>query len=411
MGILQTRLQLVEGYWANFCDNHVRLLTSTEDDADAYRVSNRYFVAKDLYSSIKGNLIDLRDRLFASEIGSPSPASTPSSSATGGLDIHDGGNVALAQLPRITLPRFGGLDEEWESFKDLFIDIVHSNTSLGDATKMLFLKTNLDGAAAEAIRDFKSSGHDYSTAWEALCSRFDQPKLRVRDHLDALLHLAPLAKESPEKLGRPVGSWDDWFVHLGSRAMDPATRRVWEEEREEKTSEPTFEQLGEFLQRRFRTLRSLYPPTSALPQSASASDASRKADQSQGRQPSGRHVRAHTTGLKRSGCPACKEAHYIGHCLTFRGLTPEERRRFVSDRGLCFNCLSGSHSARTCPSNGTCRSCSGAHHTLIHEGAGRPARRPADRDEDEDPAPKAPRVQAAVTRACPEVSAREEEQL
>ncbi|XP_058788565.1 uncharacterized protein LOC131662720 [Phymastichus coffea] len=67
--------------------------------------------------------------------------------------------------------------------------------------------------------------------------------------------------------------------------MDPATRRVWEEEREEKTSEPTFEQLGEFLQRRFRTLRSLYPPTSALPQSASASNASRKADQSLGPRP------------------------------------------------------------------------------------------------------------------------------
>ncbi|XP_058789681.1 uncharacterized protein LOC131663339 [Phymastichus coffea] len=50
-------------------------------------------------------------------------------------------------------------------------------------------------------------------------------------------------------------------------------------------------------------------------------------------------------------------------------MEPNERRRLVTDRGLCYNCLSSSHTARSCPSTSFCRNCSGSHHTLIYDGA------------------------------------------
>lgn len=107
----------------------------------------------------------------------------------------------------------------------------------------MFLKTSVEEAAAEALRSFRTIGTDYSSAWEALCRRFDQPKLQVQDHFMALVKLNPREEESPvglltlldeinkhrtqlAKLGRPVENWDDWFVFLGSQALDSLTRRV-----------------------------------------------------------------------------------------------------------------------------------------------------------------------------------------
>ncbi|XP_058789589.1 uncharacterized protein LOC131663285 [Phymastichus coffea] len=188
------------------------------------------------------------------------------------------------------------------------------------------------------------------------------------------------------------------------RALDPVTKRAWEEEPEPSmpfdtssmTGEASFRQFTEFLQRRYCTLR-------ALGQVATAPSIDYMSGRRKTAQPIvPRTIRTHATGTvrPRGGCPACKEAHYVGHCITFRGLEPEERRKLVAARGLCYNCLGSSHTARNCPSNNTCRSCAGDHHTLIHEGAGRVQRQTNEESQSTSPRDVRPAtLQAAATSA------------
>ncbi|XP_058808629.1 uncharacterized protein LOC131674125 [Phymastichus coffea] len=385
LGAIETRLDLLEGYWNNLNGNHGRLLTSSEAGVLEYLAGNDYAVAEELFMESKSTLLDHHVRCIASEDRSTLTATSSEAASDP--------TVPAVKLPRLSIPTFSGKPEDWESFRDLFLDLVHNNSTLGIAMKMNYLKTHVEGVAKDALAPFRSVNGDYAQAWKALCRRYDQPRLQVKDHLAALVKLTPIAEESPEslqtlldelnkrrtqleRLGRPVEAWGDWFVYMGCRALDSVTMRAWDEHIEQQAHnaelskvEATFEEFAEFLQRRYCTLR-------ALSQTLSTSSHSPAEKRKFSRPADTLTIRAHATGASRvkGGCPACKEAHYIGHCFTFRGLDPEERRKLVAARGLCYNCLSGSHTARNCPSSGTCRSCSGAHHTLIHEGAGRSRR-------------------------------------
>ena len=52
-------------------------------------------------------------------------------------------------------------------------------------------------------------------------------------------------------------------------------------------------------------------------------------------------------------------------CPGFSKESVEKRWIFAKDKHLCFNCL-GSHFAKSCKSRGTCNTCRGNHHTLLH---------------------------------------------
>ncbi|XP_058792923.1 uncharacterized protein LOC131665187 [Phymastichus coffea] len=380
LGSIESRLELLDSYWRDFHRNHGQLLTLGDASAVDYRLSDTFASAEELYVESRGVLLDHQVRCTIPE----DRTSTPGAFITA---ADHGTDFPLSKLPRLELPTFSGKPEDWEAFRDLFVDLVHDNATLGEATKINYLKTNVKGAAEEALRSFRSIAINYKQAWEALCRRYDQPKLRVRDHLAALVNLRPLIEETPEglqilmdelnrcrtqleRLNQAVQTWDVWFVFMGVRALDPVTKRAWEEEPEPSmpfdtssmTGEASFRQFTEFLQRRYCTLR-------ALGQVATAPSIDYMSGRRKTAQPIvPRTIRTHATGTVRTrgGCPACKEAYYVSHCITFRGLEPEERRKLVAARGLCYNCLGSSHTARNCPSNNTCRSCAGDHHTLIH---------------------------------------------
>lgn len=65
-------------------------------------------------------------------------------------------------------------------------------------------------------------------------------------------------------------------------------------------------------------------------------------------------------------CSFCKSAHHIFRCENFLQIPVKERKSFVKQKNLCFNCLREGHGARNCPSKSRCRTCSGSHHTLLH---------------------------------------------
>ena len=48
-------------------------------------------------------------------------------------------------------------------------------------------------------------------------------------------------------------------------------------------------------------------------------------------------------------------------------MSPSERNAEVKKNSLCYNCLSSTHNAKTCPSKVSCRHLSRKHHSMLHD--------------------------------------------
>ncbi|KAJ8044808.1 hypothetical protein HOLleu_07665 [Holothuria leucospilota] len=67
-------------------------------------------------------------------------------------------------------------------------------------------------------------------------------------------------------------------------------------------------------------------------------------------------------------CYFCSKDHSIEECEAFKKKSVVERFEFVKGKGLCFNCLHKSHTARGCRVESKCSKdqCNRKHHTLLH---------------------------------------------
>ena len=62
-------------------------------------------------------------------------------------------------------------------------------------------------------------------------------------------------------------------------------------------------------------------------------------------------------------CIFCKGTHYGDQCTSVTDV--ETRKSIIRRKNRCYICLKGSHIARECSSNRTCRNCRGKHHVCI----------------------------------------------
>ncbi|KAF9423896.1 hypothetical protein HW555_000954 [Spodoptera exigua] len=117
---------------------------------------------------------------------------------------------------------------------------------------------------------------------------------------------------------------------------------------------PTWDDLKQFLQSRYRTLE-LVMSTSGIREKP-VKERSHLVTATATTSPSSEHRK----------CVLCKENHTLCHCKDFTKLQPVERSEYVKSNKLCFNCLAPGHSAYQCKLRMNCRICSRRHHTLLH---------------------------------------------
>jgi hypothetical protein len=65
-------------------------------------------------------------------------------------------------------------------------------------------------------------------------------------------------------------------------------------------------------------------------------------------------------------CDKCSEAHYLYQCQVFQNLSVAERKSFVQQNKLCFNCLFKGHAVAECKNKLSCKKCNRRQHTLLH---------------------------------------------
>ncbi|XP_058828570.1 uncharacterized protein LOC131688381 [Topomyia yanbarensis] len=306
--------------------------------------------AENLYCRLKGSL--LKHRIKDESVASP-PAVTASVSA-----------YSKIKLPEIKLPTFCGKLRDWVPFRDAFRSLIHRNEKLTDMDRFTYLRSSVSGEALQAISSIELTAANYTVAWTSLERRYQNTKLIVKAHLEALFGVAVMKRENfeslnhvlsefdknlqmLEKLGQETAGWSTILVHMLCARLDPVTLRLWETHHNSKEV-PAYEDLISFLRNHCAVLQSV--GHNILPPIAD-----------------NKRPRFGVSHPSTSGrCSFCSEpSHSAFICKRFQNLSVSERYDTVRKHGLCVNCLSGGHLARNC-TRGMCRNCGRRHHTLLH---------------------------------------------
>ena len=184
---------------------------------------------------------------------------TSSSSTTGNL-----------KMPNFDLPKFKGHYKDWTPFYEQFMASVDSSTTIADIQKFNFLKAALSGEALQLVSHLPLSNSNYKIALKSLMDRYDNERLTVNSHLDAILQLQPLSGESASQLRQLLVSFEEnlmaiealkvntknsdfIWVRILSEKLDQESRRQWELDYPGKKLQ-TLQQLRDFINKRVQAL-------------------------------------------------------------------------------------------------------------------------------------------------------------
>ncbi|XP_055621958.1 uncharacterized protein LOC129765576 [Toxorhynchites rutilus septentrionalis] len=242
------------------------------------------------------------------------------------------------RLPQIRLQTFNGDIDEWISFRDLFISVIHSKPDLPEVEKLHYLKGCLIGEPRNLIDPLQITTTNYHIAWEMLLKRYNDSKQLRRRQVQSLFSLPTINKESIAELHellegfeRTVQTLDQiiqqveykdlLLVNILTSRLDPVTRRGWEEFTASKERD-TVADLTEFIRRRIHVLESMPMKT-----------------------------------VSNSQQPVTKPKA--------AGMNVSDREALLRTHALCRNCFRTGHQAKDCQSRFSCRKCKGRHHTLV----------------------------------------------
>ncbi|KAJ2941115.1 hypothetical protein O0L34_g10350 [Tuta absoluta] len=353
-GYIESRLKIINEYWDSYRDNHnklVKCVPKARRSEYSYFTDDLFYETEELYLSLHSQLQDMLIQINSCTSGN---SSVP----------------VQVRLPNIELPNFAGVYEEWPTYQDMFLSLVHNNSALNKVQKLHYLKSSLRGEAELLLKNIQVTDANYDQAWDILQARYGNKKLIVNSllkklftqkkmtaqsavSLKSLLDTTTECLKSLENLDISIDSWDPFIIFLVVQKLDPESHRDWEEFAYKEDSEelPKWDDLMKFLQTKFRTLELVSPPSK---------------ERSTRNKEFTVHVATKDTNEKRN-CTLCKDKHTLCHCKDFISMDMPNRIEYVKTNNLCFNCLAPGHSARKCRLNMSCRICHKRHHTMVHQ--------------------------------------------
>ncbi|XP_055594678.1 uncharacterized protein LOC129745563 [Uranotaenia lowii] len=287
------------------------------------------------------------------------------------------------RLPKIDLPKFSGDESRWISFRDNFLSMIHCNEDIPIVNKLQYLLQSLEGEARKPFESVDIQADNYSSTWDALKKRYDNKRFLRKELFRGLYNLPPIQYESAQdlntlvddfqrhvkalgKLGEPIEHWDTPLIFILSNKLDSATIRAWEQDTRQK-DEVKYDELIEFLIHQVRMLKSV---DSDLQHRSSVPTVFKVAGQITKKPVPIRSVVNTATSETQSStspCHCCLRTHPLHQCPAFSNLSSSQRREFVTQHSLCWNCFRANHRATSCKSKFLCRICQAKHHTMLHD--------------------------------------------
>ncbi|XP_063240264.1 uncharacterized protein LOC134541050 [Bacillus rossius redtenbacheri] len=277
-------------------------------------------------------------------------------------------------LPKISLPKFDGSPQQWANFSNLFVTLVANNADISSVEKLAYLKTALNGEPLGMVQSLPISEANYEVAWKLLVGRYENKRLIVSVHVEALLKAPMAASDSPKALRNlltivnenllalraldvPVDQWDLILLPILCKRLDSVLQTQWELTQTDAL--PTVKNLLSFIETHCRAQETVTASRSHVPGAGPT--------QSRNQMPSWRQARQSVKSLVSSpqSCCVCNSTHVVFKCPKFIKSSPKDRYKIAKEHKLCLNCLSPSHASKDCSSS-SCRYCGSRHHSLLH---------------------------------------------
>lgn len=293
--------------------------------------------------------------------------------------------VYVPQAPQLhaPFPTFDGNPENWYSFKNLFTSLMSRYPNETPAMKILHLRNSLIGEAKEKIDQQVVNNNDYNMAWKILTDAYEDRRLIMDTHIDALLDIPKVSKDNRGKSisnmveisvkhtdalkshGYPVDGLSELIlVNVLYKKLDGDTQEQWESKLGSGQM-PDFTVFMDFLKEKGRVLqRTTRFQQQAFQQSSAPGKLRQPAMQKQ----SAPFASKSFIQTMKETCPCCKEEHSIYKCTKFQELNTEERKSIAMKSMLCYNCLKSKHRVADCPSDQGCKiqGCGRRHHSMLH---------------------------------------------
>lgn len=287
------------------------------------------------------------------------------SSVTG--SATNGGGLSL-KLPIIHLPTFSGQRQDWLEFHDTYNSLIHTNDNIPKINKFHYLRSALKDTAKQVIGLLDFSASNYDIAWQTLCERYHNDRLLISNHIQSLLDIESIPKESSTALRSLIDAinknlralnilniktdnWDVLIIHMASSKLDVTSSRAWKEHINFSKELPTLEKFITFLKGQAELLESVEHTSTRRRHS----------------EPLNTRTKTFITNTQSTSikCNYCQQPHLIYQCLRFKSLPLHVKLQKVKQLKLCSNCLRQGHEINQCKF-GPCKICNKMHNTMLH---------------------------------------------
>lgn len=315
------------------------------------------------------------------------------------LGQQDNNKVSVdIKIPFIDIPTFDGTITEWLNFKNSYVSIIHNKSDLNDISKFTYLLSKLKGEPKEFLGHINLSSEGYNRAWNDLLRRYENKRIIIYKHLDAISDIKQIGKNnvselkvlyntcvsnlsSLEALNYKIdGLSEQMLIHMVVKKLDFYTRSDWEKELCANEL-PTWKKFIQFIEHRctvIDTLKVSYSNSTKEPirNKTKSNDTKSyfitKNEKGSSTNKLSKPLKCQENNNKsnvdnnKSKCPVCSEVHSIFQCTKFLNLSTLERNKQIRTLKLCTNCLKGIHTIKDCWSFNVCKICNQKHNSLLH---------------------------------------------
>ncbi|XP_075167412.1 uncharacterized protein LOC142239506 [Haematobia irritans] len=355
---LEIALQELDERWAALQKSYKQLCLSTDPKTEQGILES----SREKYSKCTHDFLSCKSKILDAQKALITPSTTL-------IENQVSSSIPCLKVPPCDTEIFYGSYEEWPSFRDMFSAVYGEHPKLSAVQKLYHLRLKTRGQAALIVKKYRLCGENFSLAWEALRSRYENRRILVDNQLKVLLNLKPISSESSEALQDiqamindclaalkaqqiSTSDWDPILVYVCSTKLPHETLSLWEQSLKSHRDLPSWKQMDTFLSNRYEVVE-------RLNSIQGVKSTSRKRPESD--------VHAFNTESQSNfPCKMCQMNHPLKNCQQFLNMNAQARSNFVRDNKICLNCLSYTHVRNECKSKFLCTTCNKNHHTLLH---------------------------------------------
>ena len=155
--VVQTRLTLLEKYWSETLQRHLKLQAYETENADDDYFANDMFTEYETAYSLAKSKLRARIAAHVEQVQAEDQPNLLLREAP--IQVQS----TATSLPKLKLPTFAGKQEDWDTFKEVFSSMVKDNLSLTPILKLQHLISCLEGEAARRLANFEVIGSNFIT--------------------------------------------------------------------------------------------------------------------------------------------------------------------------------------------------------------------------------------------------------